>query len=660
MDIMLVNMPYTSVARPSLALGLLQAILGQAGFSARSLYASVLFHQDCHVAFQHLVKRCLPEDGLGDWTFARAAFPNLVSDDDRYLARLIQRNDIARQVGVERFKTMTFAVRRLAEKFVERLAREILGQRPAIVGCTSTFQQHVSSLALLRRLKELDPGIVTMLGGANCEAVMGLQTHQSFPWVDYVVSGEADGLISGLVGDIMQHGVQVPAERIPLGVFAPRHRSRGYPAMSQAQDCSAYRASIPNLDHLPTPDYDDYFADLERVPGLRDITHPGLILETSRGCWWGQKQACTFCGLNGHTDGYRVKPPQRALAEMDELHRRYGIKRMNLADNILPMSYFKNLLPTLAGKGAPYQVFYEIKSNLRRRHVEAMRRAGVIWTQPGVESLDSRVLDLMNKGCKAYHNLQIVKWCRQYGVRCSWNLLADFPGEEDGWYRDMAAIIPLLTHLQPPSGPIDIRYHRFSRYVEHAAEYGLRLEPGELYASRYPLSAEEIENLAYNFEDPRRRDEEENPWLAALMERPGLDAVRQAVLRWGHAFVEDQPPVLSMRDHGERLLITDTRKVAAAASLVLEGAERSVYLACDAARRPEGLAEEMAALGYDNSQMDRAVERLLADKLMLSVDGRLLALALEEPVPALPQLDQYPGGIVEIPPLEATDTAEAA
>ena len=43
------------------------------------------------------------------------------------------------------------------------------------------------SLALLRRVKELDPSVVTMLGGANCEAEMGWAAIRAFPWVDFVV-----------------------------------------------------------------------------------------------------------------------------------------------------------------------------------------------------------------------------------------------------------------------------------------------------------------------------------------------------------------------------------------------------------------------------------------------------------------------------------------
>ena len=36
-----------------------------------------------------------------------------------------------------------------------------------------------------------------------------------------------------------------------------------------------------------------------------------LFLEGSRGCWWGEKHACAFCGLNGRVNVYREKSPEK-------------------------------------------------------------------------------------------------------------------------------------------------------------------------------------------------------------------------------------------------------------------------------------------------------------------------------------------------------------
>ena len=54
-----------------------------------------------------------------------------------------------------------------------------------------------------------------------------------------------------------------------------------------------------DINDLLQLDYDDFLASLRsKCPD----TEPELLFETSRGCWWGERLHCTFCGLNGTTD----------------------------------------------------------------------------------------------------------------------------------------------------------------------------------------------------------------------------------------------------------------------------------------------------------------------------------------------------------------------
>ena len=126
---------------------------------------------------------------------------------------------------------------------------------------------------------------------------------------------------------------------------------------------------------LPTPDYDDYF-DALRASTLSNLIRPGLLAESSRGCWWGEKSHCTFCGLNGTGMKYRSKSPERVLTELAELSRRYGVSGIQFVDNILDMSYFRHVLPRLAAAGGRYALFYETKANLKREQVELLADAG--------------------------------------------------------------------------------------------------------------------------------------------------------------------------------------------------------------------------------------------------------------------------------------------
>ncbi len=642
LDVCFVNMPYAPPIQPSMALGLLQAILTREGFSAASIYANLLFVEEIGIHPYKLIIKTMSSDALRDWTFAHIAFPGWAPDHDGYLDHVIRRNRLPQGCEPGQFKEAVFEVRAAAAGFVDRIAGRLIERQPRIVGCTSSFNQHVPSLAILKRIRELAPGVVTIMGGANCETVMGLTTHKAFPWVDFVVSGEADGLIAPLVRSILQDGRGVDMTGLAEGVFAPIHRTAGYPRTQSSGCDDAPRAVYSSLESLPVPDFGDYFDTLRALPQwLQSMILPALPLETSRGCWWGEKQSCTFCGILPQSKRYRFKPPSQVLREIDTLLQRYQVGRIQTVDNVMNIGFFRSLLPELARRRLPIKLFYDVRPNLNRQQVRLMRDAGLKWVWAGIEHLHDGALSLMNKGVTARQNIQLLKWCRQDGIYVGWNMMCDLPGEEDGWYTEMARTMPLLEHLQPPADFTRVRFDRYSAYHFRAAEYGLKLMPALLYSYIYPLSREDLRNQVYFFEDAARA---RNPLFEPLMRRPGIRSARRAVGEWTRAFYSGSRPVLSMSVARTRIRIHDTRRIAQEQEIELTGLPRSLYLACDIAPPVERVMSIFVARGFAKSEVERAAQDLLGRKLMLSVNDHLIALATREPLAGMPGLSDYPGG----------------
>ena len=231
-DVCLVSMPYASLTRPSMALGLLAAILERDGIKTAVAPAGLWFAESAGLWLYELCASRMSTVFLaGEWTFAAAAFGGggeRAELDAEYLRQISEASErhpaVWRGDRGRKLVTDLLALRAAATRFVDDAARRVLATGARVVGCTSTFEQHVASLALLRRIRELDPDVVTMLGGANCETVMGETTHRCFPWVDYVVSGEADGLITGLCRLALGRGRDVEPADLPRGVLGPAHR----------------------------------------------------------------------------------------------------------------------------------------------------------------------------------------------------------------------------------------------------------------------------------------------------------------------------------------------------------------------------------------------------------------------------------------------------
>ncbi len=655
-DVCLVNMPYASLPRASIALSLLKAILEGEGIRTRVLYPNLWFAERVGISLYHLCSHQSPTEFLaGEWTFAGAAFPDARRRDEEYLRWIARSYRRIYPGGIEQRERLVDDLQRLRSEstaFIAEVARRILATGARIVGCTSTFEQHVASLALLRRIRELDPSVTTMLGGANCEAEMGETTHRYFPWVDYVVSGEADGIIADLCRNVLASGRDVPIDRLPSGVLGPAHRVAA--ALGEARP-TLPRAMFSNLDDLPYPDLDDYFETL-RASAVSVAVTPGLPLETSRGCWWGAVHHCTFCGLNGSSMAYRSKSPGRVIEEIRAMETRYGTSKFETVDNILDVSYFKSMLPRLAEDGREREIFYEVKANLSRAQVELMRRAGIRWLQPGIESLHSDVLRLMDKGVHGWQNVQLLKWAREFGIRMSWAVLWGFPGEKDDWYALMARWFPPLEHLQAPSGLTRLRFDRFSVYHTKARQLGLMLHPTSSMRFAYPLADEALANLAYFFRAEGGPDAfGDGPEAGTILNgRPGVAAVLNGVRQWRSQFYRYLRPILSIEDDGETAEVVDTRTCAAEFRVRLRGLERALLLASDRApvetQLPAIVAEEFA-ISAGASAIDAALHEIVERrKLMLRIDRRVVALPVHGAIPSLPERSEFPGGyVIDIP-----------
>ena len=538
-----------------------------------------------------------PDLLLGEWVFAGDVFGDRLPPAEEYLERVLARYatpDLVAKVD---------GARAGRDRYLDDCVARIAEWEPQVVGFPTTFHQTCASLAVARRLKALPEPPVVVFGGANCEGEMGLQMLRSFPWIDHVVGGEADLTFPRLLDGLLAGE--------PGGVAGVLSR----PAPDEPQPSAA----VFDLDALPYPDYDDYFAQLDASrSGRAAAVH--VVVETSRGCWWGAKHHCTFCGLNGDTMAFRSKSPARAFAEMTELAARYGLQKVGCVDNILDMSYIDTLFPMLAESGLELELFYEVKANLRHEQLVKLHDGGIRQIQPGIESFSNQVLKLMDKGVSALQNIQLMRWCDELGIDCAWNLLAGFPAEEPGEYARMAKLLPLLSHLAPPMSCARLRLDRFSPFHARAEEYGFRrMRPAHAYFYVFPLGRREMSRLAYFFDfdyDDARTPEE---YLAP---------VQRAVQAWWEARMGDgEPPRLDAERDGERIVVTDTRPVAVAERHELDGVRASVYELCDVAKTPEALLRLPALAGRER-EVRGALESLVAARLMTVDGGRHLSLAV--------------------------------
>jgi ribosomal peptide maturation radical SAM protein 1 len=603
--VLLLIMPFLTLRRPHLGVALLKAGLNQRGLSCDVRYFNFRFAEVIGAATYERIAENSPAHQMpGEFIFTPALFGEHVrpfSDFTASVAGYIRPypQDLLRQM--ER-------ARNLSPMFIQECANRIDLTQYDIVGLTSTFQQNVATLAMAQELKRRSPEITIVCGGSNFESEMGVELHRRFPFIDIVCSGEADHIFPELVRRVRRRD-----SLHDLGGVAFRENGETVVASGQ-------QTFVANLNELPYPDHSDYFRDFE-ASTIHSLVAPEVTMETSRGCWWGQKHHCTFCGLNGLGMTYRSKSPDRAYEEIKHLLAAYRNSAIFNTDNIVDMRYFDELFPRLEAEGIRLQLFYETKANLKKSQLWALRRVGSTEFQPGIESLNSHVLTLMDKGVKGIQNVQLLRWSKEMGFDVSWNIICGFPGETPEDYRQITQWIHRITHLQPPIVVTRFRLDRFSPMFKDPAKYGIAnvsSSPGHRIC--YPFPEESLQRIAYFLDcDPPTQPE-------TMRE---INVMWDTVGRWKRVYEQSS---LVAEITSSSLTIHDRRFGYPTADYHYEGLARDIYLAADGVRSESLLLEAALAQHADKSvTMDAAhkiLDELVAHDFMLREDNLYLSLAV--------------------------------
>ncbi|MCW5805383.1 MAG: RiPP maturation radical SAM C-methyltransferase [Deltaproteobacteria bacterium] len=575
--------PWLAPNMSSLAIGTLCPILRAHGIEVDELHGSTMFP--------------VTENGLGLLeSFSKFLFIAALNDTplDAVLDEVVEmRREGATLMGIldedealsrQSSTTEEFCARfridiAAAETVLQRMVAAAEAQPYDIVAFSATFDTQVpAALAMARRLRARRPELKVILGGAACLEEQGDGLLHSFAELDAVCHCEGEEVIVPLIRALRDGA---PLAGVP-GICWRDERGevRHNPSPALTRD----------MDTLPVPDYRAFVAQFAGSEWASELA-PRLLFETSRGCWWGQKSLCTFCGLNGEGLAFRSKTPERAYDEIVALYRDYPTATfLQSTDNILDLKYLTTVMPRLAAlprdPDRPLRIFYEVKSNMRPDQVEAMALAGVVCVQPGIESFSTDVLRLMRKGCTALGQVQFIKWCDQFGINPVYNVILRNPGEEVAWYRRMLEVLPSLHHLTPPTAVVPMLLERFSPYFQDPASFGItNVQPKSFYTALYNQPGVDLERIAYQFgfEHPVCDDRE---LIQAY--RACADDIRS----WQETWAPDR---LYYQDLGKELVVVDSRE-GGRAVVRLAGPAMELFRYLDTHRARAGIAAEFPDL----------------------------------------------------------------
>lgn len=547
MRVLLVSPPYRPPNEGILALATLRPILQAAGHEVRELHGSLEFPVDAgvlppalfHWNAQHAFGRALLGTTVDD--YIEIALASMAADLDPHgVVAPAEQLWSAYGVDEEQMRADLRIKLAAADVCITRMVERAhaYGNINVVAFSAMFTDQLPAGIVLARRLRALWPAVKIAFGGAVCFEEQGAGLLATFPEVDAACVVEGEDVIVPLVEALAGAGELANVPGIVWRDVDGLRRNASPPLLR-------------DLDRLPMPDYREFIDQL----AASEWSHEGadLFFETSRGCWWGMKSLCTFCGLNGEGLTFRSKSPDRAVAEIRELHASYPTAvYLRAADNILDLRYVRDALPRLADLAAdtarPLRMFYEVKSNMRPDQLEALVAGGIREVQPGIESFSDGVLELMRKGNTALGQVQFVKWSAEVGLDLDYNVLVLNPGEQAAWYREMLELIPFIEHLPPPQGTVTVVLERFSPYFASPETFGItNIRPKRYFYAVFGEHADPRLAYKFDFEHALYNDAEH---LSAVR------AVVADVRRWRDRYRPDRAYYV---DTGSDLAVVDSR-----------------------------------------------------------------------------------------------------
>ncbi len=602
----LVSMPSQSAGIPSIQLALLKSTLEKAGIPAQSF--SLYMYLGTHIGWR--LSENLAEVWptlVGEWVWSKAAFGDEANPDVEEYFITFQETFAAfcKAAGCTLEDLRQFR-NHGAQSFIDFCVESTDWSRFGLIGLTVVYQQMLSTMAMARALKKKYPQIPVVVGGGAMEDDIAGEIMKGCPQIDYVHCGDAD------------IGLPEMVQRLYAGKSMEGQRGVMW---RDAQGQVQYAGRAPNfhtMNDTPIPDYDEFY-HARRSSGYESWGRARAVqlpFETSRGCWWGEKNHCTFCGLNRSGMEFRAKSVDNVVEQLETLSSRYRCFDFFAIDNIMAPEYTQKLFERLEAANSDISMHYEIRPNFSRTQLARMRRGGLHSVLPGVESFSTNILKIMKKFTTGMRNIELIKWCTYYRINITYNILCRFAGETEEDYRTQCEVMSKIPHLQPPYAAIMARADRGSpMFTDPASQSISKLLPFKCYQYIFPRGKFDLPRISYFFDQEMTNIAGEPSYLATI----------DAVDHWREEWHQAEKPYLKYRKAWSSISIFDGRQQEVR-KYYYHDRDAALYEYCSDARTPKEIGTNFSAEPW----VDAALSDFVEKDLMLFLDGRYLSLALPE------------------------------
>ncbi|MBW2733963.1 MAG: cobalamin-dependent protein [Deltaproteobacteria bacterium] len=297
------------------------------------------------------------------------------------------------------------------------IREELARIKPDCVAITAITATYPDALEVLRTARDLNPAVITLMGGVHPTFMYEEVLSQSSDLVDYCIRGEGEDTLTQL-----------------LPCLAEGKEPHDVPGLAFERDgeivVTPERPFMLDLDQPVASwdlvDWDDYRYFV--IPNSRLA-----VVSTARGCSF----SCTFCSQQKfYKQTWRGRDPARSADEILGLWRQHGVNVFLIADEYPTSSkerWLEFLERLIAAKFDGYLLMETRAPDIVRDAdiLSRYRKAGVVHVYVGLEATDQVTLDAVKKELNVDESKEALKLLYAHGIVSETSFVLGFPWDTE-------------------------------------------------------------------------------------------------------------------------------------------------------------------------------------------------------------------------------------
>jgi radical SAM superfamily enzyme YgiQ (UPF0313 family) len=396
----------------------------------------------------------------------------------------------------------------------EHFRQVVTERQPEAVALTMMSADYNPALRCLEIIREINPRIVTMVGGPHPTLMPGELLNDAR--IDHIFTGEGEETFPEALN------------KLARGETVPRIIPGTHPDLDQA----------PYADHaLFVEEWRRQGYDLAspEAPFVRELPPPFVTIIAGRGCMYN----CSYCQpaerlIFGRQ--VRRRSVENVLDELCALRDQFRFASFMFHDDCLTedREWVIDFCRAYMAEGFTQPFFCQSRADIIVKNedmVALMAQAGLRGYFIGFESGSDRVLRFIHKGTKREQNIQAGRICRRYGIAIWANYMLGIPTETQDEVRET---ISMLQEIDPDYySPAFYTPHPGSDLYKYCIENDLSLITDHDSYRRNPDEAK-IKGVDYAWLNWALRESQRRTWPNRLrrLGRRGWPYLRQPRQAW--------------------------------------------------------------------------------------------------------------------------------